>query len=134
MTSQQTTSKTLHIALWVVQIILALFFISTGIFKLVKPVAEIAAMWPWAGEYPTLLRFTGVIDTLGGLGLILPALTRIRPELTAWAALGCTALMVSAIAFHFSRGEGANTPFNFGLLTFALFIYWGRRKEPIMPK
>lgn len=129
MASQQKTSKSLHIALWIVQALLAILFIGTGIFKLVTPVATIAGMWPWSGEYPNLLRFTGLFDLLGGIGVVLPSLTRIKPELTVLAALGCAALMVSAIIFHLSRGEGANTPFNFVMLALALFVFWGRRTK-----
>ena len=126
MISQPKTSKTLHVILWIAQALLAILFIGTGIFKLVTPISTLAGMWPWAGEYPNLLRFTGVFDLLGGIGVVLPALTRIRPGLTVLAALGCAALMVSAIAFHLSRGEGANTPFNFVMLALAIFVFWGR--------
>ena len=135
MTGQPSKSTALHVSLWIVQALLALFYIGTGVFKLVTSLATLAAMWPWAGEYPTLLRFTGVVDLLGGLGLVLPALTRIRPNLTALAALGVAALQVGAIAFHLSRGEAANTPLNFGLLALAVFVFWGRRvKAPIRPR
>jgi hypothetical protein len=75
---------------------------------------------------------TAVFDLLGGLGVILPSATRIKPGLTVLAALGCAALQVSAIVFHLSRGEGANTPFNFFLVALSLFVAWGRRtKAPI---
>jgi hypothetical protein len=50
------------------------------------------------------------------------------------AALGCAALQVSAILFHVSRGEAADTPFNFVLLSLSLFVAWGRRKRPIEPR
>ena len=132
MTSQQQPSKTLHIALWIAQALVALVFVGTGLFKLVTPVSTLAGLWPWAGEYPNLLRSTGVMDLGGGIGIVLPALTRIRPRLTVLAALGCVALMVGAIVFHLSRGEGANTPFNIVMLALALFVFWGRRtKVPI---
>lgn len=135
MISQQKQSKTLPIALWVAQVLLALVFIGTGLFKLVTPVATLAGMWPWAGAYPTLVRLTGLLDLCGGIGIVLPALTRIRPRLTVLAALGCAALMVFAIVFHLSRGEGANTPFNVVMLALALFVFWGRRtKAPINPR
>jgi hypothetical protein len=120
-------SKTLHITLWLVQAVLALLLVGTGIFKLITPIPELAALWPWAGEYPGLLRFAGVVDALGGLGLVLPGLARIRPGLTRLAALGVALLMVCAIVFHLARGEAANTPFNFVVLALALFVWWGRR-------
>jgi DoxX-like family len=127
MTSSQP-SRLLNVFLWLVQVLLALLFIGTGLFKLFTPVA---GMWPWASEYPLLVRLTGFVDLAGGLGLVGPALTRIRPELTRLAALGVAALQLCAIGFHFWRGEQANTPFNFGLLALALFVWWGRGKAPI---
>ncbi|KAA9353730.1 DoxX family protein [Larkinella humicola] len=135
MTSQPKKLKILPIALWIVQAMLALLFIGTGIFKLVAPVSTIAGMWPWAGEYPDLLRVTGMFDLGGGIGLILLALTGIKPGLTVVAALGCAALQVSAIVFHFSRGEAANTPFNFVMLGLVLFVFWGRgMKASVSPR
>jgi hypothetical protein len=68
----------------------------------------------------------------GGVGLLLPALTRIKPGLTVAAALGCTVLQALAIAFHISRGEVAMTPVNFTFLALSVFVLWGRgRKAPI---
>lgn len=132
MISPPKPPKTLSVALWLVQSLLALLFVGTGVFKLVTPVTTLAGIWPWAGEYPSLVRATGVVDLLGGIGLVVPALTRIRPGITVLAALGCAALMVVAIGFHVLRGEAANTPFNVIMLALALFVAWGRRtKAPI---
>lgn len=121
-------SKGLHITLWIVQILLALTFAGGGIWKLATPIPDLAAKMPWMGQVsPSLLYVTAVFDILGGLGVLLPTVTRIKPGLTVLAALGCVALQVSAIVFHFSRGEAANTPFNFVLVALALFVAWGRR-------
>jgi hypothetical protein len=126
----------LSIALWIVQGLLALTFAGGGIWKLATPVPELAARMPWMGQVsPSFLHFTAVVDTLGGIGVLLPSLTRIKPGLTVLAALGCVALQVSAIVFHFSRGEARNTPFNFFLVALALFVAWGRySKAPISPR
>jgi hypothetical protein len=93
-------------------------------------------MIPWAGQVPPAFMYaTGLIDLAGGLGVLLPALARIKPGLTVLAALGCAALQLCAIVFHFSRGEGANTPFNFLLVALSLFVFWGRRsKVPILSR
>jgi hypothetical protein len=65
----------------------------------------------------------------------LPSVTRIKPGRTVLAALGCVALQASAIVFHLSRGEAANTPFNFLLVALSLFVAWGRRSRvPIAPR
>lgn len=123
-------SKGIHIGLWIVQSLLALTFAGAGIWKLATPIPELAAKMPWMGQVsPSFLYATAVFDILGGLGVLLPAVTRIKPGLTVTAALGCVALQASAIVFHFSRGEAANTPFNFLLVALALFVAWGRRSR-----
>src|SRR5262245_22894552 len=99
MTAQTAPSKGLNIALWVVQVLLCVALAGGGIWKLATPLAELSTKIVWAQESPTLLRFTAVVDLLGGLGVLLPSLTRIKPRLTVLAALGCVALMVSAIIF-----------------------------------
>jgi hypothetical protein len=126
----------MNVSLWIVQSLLALTFVGTGIWKLATPVAKLATMIPWAGQVsPTFLYMTAAFDVLGGLGVLLPSITRIKPGVTVLAALGCVALQASAIVFHFSRGEAANTPFNFLLVALSLFVAWGRRsKAPIAPR
>jgi hypothetical protein len=111
---------------------LALTFVGGAVWKLATPIPELAAKMPWMGEVqPGFLHTTALFDLLGGLGVVLPSLTRIKPGLTVLAALGCVALMLSAIVFHFSRGEAANTPFNF-FLALSLFVAWGRHsKAPV---
>jgi len=133
---QQQPSKTLRAALWLTQGLLALTFVGTGVWKFATPIRDLAAMIPWAGEVsPTLLYATAVFDLLGGLGLFLPSATRIAPRLALFAALGCAALQCSAVLFHFSRGEAANTPFNFLLIAMSLFVFQGRQTLiPIPPR
>jgi uncharacterized membrane protein YphA (DoxX/SURF4 family) len=122
-----TASRSVRAGLWVVQILLFVVFVGTGLWKLLTPIPQLAAMIPWAGEVPAaFLHATAVLDLLGGVGILLPALTRIAPGLTVLAALGCTALQVSAIVFHLSRGEAADTPFNVLLVGLALVVFWGR--------
>jgi uncharacterized membrane protein YphA (DoxX/SURF4 family) len=120
-------STGLNLTLWIVQGLLALTFTGAGIWKLITPVPDLAAKMPWMGQVsPNFLYMTAVFDALGGVGILLPSLTRVRPAVAVLAALGCAALQISAIAFHFSRGEGANTPFNFVLVALSLFVAWGR--------
>jgi hypothetical protein len=135
-TSTPQPSKGLSIGLWAVQGLLALMFVGTGLWKLATPIPELAAKMPWMGQVsPGFLYATAVFDLLGGLGVVLPSLTRIKPGLTVLAALGCGALMASAVVFHLSRGEGASTPFNLVVIALSLFVAWGRRaKAPIAPR
>jgi hypothetical protein len=129
-------SKALNVALWIVQGLLALTFVGTAIWKVATPIPDLSATMPWMGQVsPSFLYATALFDLLGGLGVLLPSLTRIRPGLTVLGALGCAALMVGAIVFHISRGEAASTPFNFFLVALALFVAWGRRsRAPIAPR
>ncbi len=127
----------MKISLWVAQLYVGGMFLMSGYFKLAVPLDELKKMgMTWPSEVsPAFLMSIGLIDTAGGLGLLLPALTRIMPRLTVLAALCCAVLQVLAIGFHISRGEAAVTPLNFSLLAGALFILWGRSKRaPIEPR
>ncbi|MGX1318732.1 putative membrane protein YphA (DoxX/SURF4 family) [Bradyrhizobium sp. USDA 377] len=131
-----TPGRALRIGLWAAQIVLALVFISAGFVKLTTPIPQLAAMMPWAGQYSeTFVRSIALVDLAGGIGILLPALTRILPRLTVLAALGCSVLQVIALLFHLSRGEAAVAPLNVVLLALAVFVLWGRNsKAPIAPR
>ena len=135
-TPSSSHSATLNVMLWIAQVLLAVVFIAVGFMKLTTPIPDLAKMIPWAGQLPTaFVRFIGVVDLAGGIGILFPALTRIKSGLSVVAALGCSVLQVLAIMFHLSRGEGMLTPLNFILLALALFVLWGRSKKiPILPR
>jgi uncharacterized membrane protein YphA (DoxX/SURF4 family) len=135
-TNQKTPSKALNIILWIAQVLLAGMFLMSGFMKVAQPIEELAKMLPWASQVPEgLVRFIGISEVLGGLGLILPALLRIKPILTAWAAIGLALVMLFAAGFHASRGESSAIGMNVILALLALFIAWGRfKKAPIRPK
>ena len=126
----------LDIALWLVQGLVALTFAGGGVWKLTTSRSKLAGTMPWMGQVsPHFLYFTAIVDLLGGLGVLLPSITRIKPRLTVLAALGCVALQISAIIFHVRRKEGSDTPFNFLLVALSLFVAWGRQfKAPIAPR
>lgn len=129
----ESRSKGLHIALWVVQGLLAATFLAAGLMKATAPIEQLQASMPWVGgAMGQLVRFIGAVEILGGLGLLLPAATRIKPWLTPLAALGLTTVMVLAAATHISRGESRVVGINAILGGLAAFVAWGRaRKAPI---
>ena len=87
MESNAPPGKGWHIALWFAQVLLAIGFLAGGWGKMVWPMQQINAQVPWAPAVPEyLMRFIGVSEVLGAIGLILPALTRIRPGLTIFSA------------------------------------------------
>jgi uncharacterized membrane protein YphA (DoxX/SURF4 family) len=127
--------STLNIVLWVVQALLALLFIWGGGSKLVMSAEQLAGP-PGSVALPAaFLRFIGVAELLGGIGLILPSLLRIRPGLTPLAAAGLVIIMIGAVGITIAGG-GAGTaliPAVTGLL--AAFVAYGRwRLAPIRPK
>ncbi len=125
-------SRTLHLALWVAQALLAAAFGTAGIMKLVLPISELAANLGWPGVVPPgLVRFIGAAELLGALGVILPTSTNILPRLTAVAAMGLFVIMALAIAFHVSRGEYGPVALNISLAILAVFVAVGRMK--VMP-
>ncbi len=136
MTTQHTSSKALHITLWIAQVLLAGMFIMSGFMKVSQPIDQLSGMLPWASQVPqALVRFIGISEVLGGIGLILPSLLRIKPVLTVWAAVGLATVMLFAAIFHATRGEFSAIGTNVILSLVALFIAWGRsKKAPIQPK
>jgi len=115
-------------ALWVVQVLLALFYVYAGFTKLSTPADELMKMMPWTGALPALVPVTGLVDLLGGVGVLLPSLTRIKPRLTVLAALCTIVLQGLAIALHLSRGEDMVVPMNLVLIALAAFVLWGRER------
>lgn len=120
------------VTLWIAQWLLGVSLVGAGIFKLSLGAEQAVELFPWSADVPALFTVTSVLDVLGGLGVVLPAITRILPRLTSLAALGVLALMLSAVAFSLSRGEASEIAPNLVLAGVAAFIAWGRwRAAPI---
>ena len=118
----------MNIALWIIQILLALLFLFAGGTKLVMPLETLAEMSRQSGQTPLpdlFTRFLGVVEVLGALGLILPGLLRIRTGLTPLAAAGLVILMIGATVLTAKVSPaGAVMPLVVGLL--AAFVAYGR--------
>lgn len=123
--------KGLHLGLWVAQVLLALAFGASGVMKTFTPVAELATKMAWVNHVPAgLVPFIGISEVAGALGLLLPALTRLKPVLTPVAAALLVVVMVLAGALHVSLGEPPLPNVILGGL--AAFVAWGRfKKAPI---
>lgn len=117
----------MNIALWVVQVFLAGMFVMAGTMKATRPKEALVKSLPWVEDFsPAMVRFIGVVEVLGGIGLILPALTGIAPVLTPLAAVGFAVIMILAVIVHVRRREYGGSVFNVVLLALSLFIAWGR--------
>lgn len=117
----------MSIALWIVQILLAVLFLGAGLTKLTQPKPKLEGMMPWAKDFtlPTV-RFIGAVEVLGAVGLVLPAWTGIAPILTPLAATGLAVTMLLAAVTHYRRGEHQVIGVNVVLLLLAAFVAWGR--------
>jgi len=125
--------STLNVVLWTTQVLWGVFFSFTGFGKVMsyrqdvwnqtlhQPVA-------WFHAVPQgLFVFIGVCEFLGGVGLVLPALTRIKPKLTPLAAFGLALVMFLAAIFHIVRGEYSFfVPMNLVLGGISAFIGYER--------
>jgi len=115
--------------LWVLQGLVGLLFLFSGGSKLVISAEKMKEMSPPnAIMFPGwFLKFIGVLEVLGGLGLILPGLTKIRQSLTPLAAMGLVIIMIGAVVITI-MGPGfsaAIIPFVVGIL--CAVIAYGRR-------
>lgn len=125
----------MHIFLWVLQILMGLWFIMTGFIHFTLP-EGLPAIMGWMYDLsPGLHYFTGTAELLGGLGLILPGLTKIQTRLTPLAAAGLTVIMLGATVFHIPRAEYMNIGMNLVLAAIFAFIAYGRWKtHPLAEK
>lgn len=114
--------------LWIIQVLLALLFLFAGGTKLVLPLDVMKSMGsPNQIQLPGLLvRFIGVVEVLGALGLILPGLLRIKPWLTPLAAAGLVVVMIGAVALALASGETASALFPLVAGLLAAFVAYGR--------
>jgi putative oxidoreductase len=126
-TAVSRPSRALHVALWIVQAALAAMFGFSGVLKLTRPLADLQQQMAWVEAVPPLMvRFIGLAELAGALGVVLPIATGIRPFLTPLAALGLATIMVLALAFHVMRGEFGALPINLVLGSLAALVAWGR--------
>ncbi|MBP1223670.1 DoxX family protein [Flavobacterium sp. 1355] len=118
-------SKAILITVWIAKIILAISFIWGASLKLFQSIEKLSAMWPWTAEVPLeVVKFTGIIDLLGGIGIIAPALLSLNPKITRITAFAIIALMICAGIFHICRGEGSQIGINVFFALLASFIAW----------
>ena len=112
--------------LWVLQSLLALIFLVTGIRKLIRTDAQTRAV-PWVRDTPVpVVRAIGVLETLGAIGVVLPALTGILPWLTPVAALGLMGLMLGAAWVNYRAQLYRPIVVNIVILLLAVVLAYGR--------
>jgi uncharacterized membrane protein YphA (DoxX/SURF4 family) len=116
----------MNTALWIVQILLGAMMMLLGVMKTFLPVVQLSKL-SWTTRSPeAFIRFVGISELLIGLGLILPQLTGIKPELTSWAAISLCIVMVLAIVEHIKYHERNEVWKNVLISMLGVFVAVGR--------
>ncbi|QZH60921.1 DoxX family protein [Mycolicibacterium farcinogenes] len=117
----------MNLVLWILQGLLAAMFLMAGIAKSTQSRDKLIKQFGWVHDVPTpLVRFIGVSELAGALGLVLPAATGTAALLTPLAAICLAVVMVLAMALHARRNEPQAIAFNAVVLVAAVAIVWGR--------
>lgn len=117
----------MNIALWILQVVLAVAFFAHG-WMCVAPPPEVAVLMD--AVMPRWFQlFVGVAEVAAAVGLTLPGITRIYPWLVSWAADGLTIVVVSATVFHIARGEYSSAATTFVLSVMTAFVALKRHRD-----
>jgi uncharacterized membrane protein YphA (DoxX/SURF4 family) len=117
----------MNVALWIVQIVLAMMMLMAGAMKVMKSKDELHEQMGWVEDFSeNTLKAIGGLEVLGAIGLILPAVTGIAPVLVPLAAVGLGITMIGATVVHVRRSEMPNVAITVMLLAMAVFVAWGR--------
>ncbi len=117
----------MNIVLWIIQILLALLFLFAAITKLL-PILTMPPPPPGMWMPPIwFLKFIGLCEFLGALGLVLPGLFRRQQYLTVWAAIGLTIIMIGAVVITVMTMGAAAAVTPLIVLLLCVFVVYGRR-------
>jgi len=118
----------MNIVLWVLQVALAVKFVSVAYTHGIRPdptKMERGLQRLGAVARP-LLILIALAAFLGGVGLVLPALTGIMTWLTPLSAVVLALMMLVAIGFHVACRESPNIVVGLILCALATFVAYGR--------
>jgi|SRR5664279_1909109 len=118
----------MNIALWIIQGFLAVIFVMAGVLKTTTPKDKLLKQLPWVRDYSYgTVKFIGVSELLGGIGLVVPWMTGIMRVLTPVSAIGICIIMVLALSTeHLKKKEYKEVAFNTVLLVLAALVAVGR--------
>jgi hypothetical protein len=120
----------MNLVLWIVAGVLGVAFVVGGVLKMLVPRDKFASVNPaaaWAKEFgPGTFKTIGLVEAVGGVGMVLPALLDIVPILVPIAASGMALYMSGAATTRLRRGEYATLAGDLVFLGLCLFVAWGR--------
>ncbi len=118
----------MNIALWIVQVLLAIVFCMVGFSKIMMPISELSSQMGWVEDFSELqVRGIGVLEALGGIGILLPMILKKLRAFVPLAGVGLALTMIGAIITHLGRGENEMIIPNIVLLALSVFVVIGRK-------
>jgi putative oxidoreductase len=132
--SQKPFSSGWNVTAWIIQILMAFGTFAPAQHKWFNTKAELLAegkQMIWVQEVPDwMFQFSSIAEVLIGLGLILPALFKIKPLLTIYAAYGLILLHLTAAGVHMYIHD--SPMMNAMYIVFGVIIVWIRRKKAVL--
>lgn len=121
-------ARVMNVVLWIVAAVLAAAFLAAGSMKILQPKQALAERGlAWVDSFPAAgVKAIGALEVLAAIGLIVPPLIGVAPELAPAAAVGLILLMLGAAITHQRRGEPQYMGANALLLLLAAVVVWGR--------
>ena len=120
-------NRKMNVALWILQGLLTALFLFSGVTKLILPIEEMTRQIAFPGLF---LRFIGVCEILGALGLILPGIFRIRTGLTPLAAAALVIIMIGATVVNLMAGQRVAAVITLVVGLLLAFVAYNRSKKP----
>jgi uncharacterized membrane protein YphA (DoxX/SURF4 family) len=113
-----------NVVLWIVTIVLAIGFLAAGTLKVVRTREQLGATgMGWAADFsPGMVKLIGAAESLGAIGLVLPALVDVAPTLVPIAAAALAVVMIGAVVTHVRRHEVNLIAPSAVLLVLSLFV------------
>jgi uncharacterized membrane protein YphA (DoxX/SURF4 family) len=113
----------MNIALWIIQLLLAVTFLGSGVNKLARPRLALAGQMPYVQDFSDMqVKGIGTLEVLAAIGLVVPPLLHVATFLTPLAAAGVVLLMGGAAATHVRRREPRMVLVNAVLLILAAVV------------
>ena len=119
------SGRKLNVLLWVLQALLAMLFMFSGVMKFVMPVEEMTKQIALPGWF---LHFIGASEILGAIALILPGILRLRTGLTALAAAALVIIMIGATAVNLKTGQRGAALITVVVGLLLAFVAYNRRR------
>lgn len=117
----------MFILIWICQLLGGVMFTLAGIMKSTQPKEKLSAKMPWVNSFSAgSVKMIGILQLLGGIGMIVPWVTGIFPILTPIAAAALGLMMLFAAAYHLSKKEFKEIGINLFLFLIVAVVAYGR--------